>query len=257
MKPASTREPALLLRACGADDGAQCHPTNLHGAGHSVAIMILRPIGLQPARCDVPQMRRSIGKQASSGSTNRRRLHIQVAWPATSQVCAEARLCLGAILGGAEEWQLSGSPRSTFAGTSAGSTVATAIVEFLRPLMRCEPAAAMCFVSGSIVPPLALLLPSTVDHPRSCWPARYPAEWPLLLLLPTVTVCRFALCGPGGDFACVTYFYVADVRHTLCLYAQARNDQLARGKQRAVNSALARSDRQWGIPQLGSPRVGA
>jgi len=156
-----------------------------------------------------------------------------------SQVCAEARLCLGAILGGAEAWQLSGSPRSTFADTFSGSTVATAIVEFnkfLRPLMRCEPAAAMCFVSVSIVPHLALLLPSTVDHPRSCWPARYPAEWPLLLLLPTVTVCRFALCGPGGDFACVTYFYVADVRHTLCLYAQARNDHLRRVESNAPST---------------------
>ena len=140
----------------------------------------------------MPQMRRSrsIGKQASSGSTNRRRLHIQVPWPAPSQFSAEARLCLGAILGGAEEWQLSGSPRSTFAGTSVGSTVATAIVEFFRPLIRCEPATVMCFVSGSIVRLLAFLLPSTVDHPRSCWPARYPAEWPLLLLLPTV----YALC---------------------------------------------------------------
>ena len=173
-----------------------------------------------------------------------------------SQFCAEARLCLGAILGGAEEWQLSGSPRSTFAGTFSGSTVATAIVEFLRPLMRCEPAAAMCFVSVSIVPPLALLLPSTVDHPRSCWPARYPAEWPLLLLLPTVTVCRFALCGPGGDFACVTYFYVADVRHTLCLYAQARMTNW-RVESNAPSTQPQRSDRQWGIPQLGSPRVGA
>ena len=192
---------------------------------------------------------RSIGKQASSGSTNRRRLHIQVAWPATSQVCAEARL--GAILGGAEAWQLSGSPRSTFAGTSAGSTVATAIVEFLRPLMRCEPAAAMCFVSGSIVPHLALLLPSTVDHPRSCWPARYPAEWPLLLLLPTVTVCRFALCGPGGDFACVTYFYVADVRHTLCLYAQARMTNY--GAWKATRRQLSLSSQR---PAMGHSAAG-
>ena len=172
---------------------------------------------------------RSIGKQASSGSTNRRRLHNQVPRPAPSQFCAEARLCLGAILGGAEEWQLSGSPRSTFAGTSVGSTVATAIVEFFRPLLRCEPATVMCFVSGSIVRLLAFLLHSTVDHPRSCWPARYPAEWPLLLLLPTVDgYCHLQCAGRAATspdrLACVTYFNVADVRHTLCLYAQAHTN---------------------------------
>ena len=202
---------------------------------------------------------RSIGKQASSGSTNRRRLHIQVAWPATSQVCAEARLCLGAILGGAEAWQLSGSPRSTFAGTSAGSAVATAIVEFLRPLIRCEPAAVMCFVSGSRAPLLAFLLPSTVDHPRSCWPARYPAEWPLLLLLPTVYdarydgICHLQCAGRAATspdhLACVTYFYVRDVRHTLCLHAPAPYQSWRVESNAALSSATSNGHSAAGQPE--------
>ena len=59
------------------------------------------------------------------------------------------------------------------------------------------------------------------------------------------------MCGPGGDFACVTYFYEADVRHTLCLYAQARMTNY--GAWKATRRQLSLSSQR---PAIGHSAAG-